>query len=127
MMDGGLPRILVIDDEIHVLQLAQLGLGMEGFLIIPAMTGAEGLEKATSDRPDLILLDVNLPDISGLEVCRKLKASSVTRDIPVLFLSAMGQQQDVEKGLKAGGLDYVVKPFRVKQLRDQIQKILKKD
>lgn len=127
MIDGGLPRILVIDDEIHVLQLAQLGLGMEGFLIIPAMTGAEGLEKATSAPPDLILLDVNLPDISGLEVCRKLKASSTTRDIPVLFLSAMGQQQDVEKGLKAGGLDYVVKPFRVKQLRDQIQKILKKD
>ena len=127
MIDGGLPRILVIDDEIHVLQLAQLGLGMEGFLIIPAMTGAEGLEKATSDPPDLILLDVNLPDISGLEVCRKLKASSTTRDIPVLFLSAMGQQQDVEKGLKAGGIDYVVKPFRVKQLRDQIQKILKKD
>lgn len=123
-MDGALPRILVIDDEIHVIQLAQLGLGTEGFVIIPAMTGAEGLEKATSERPDLILLDINLPDINGLEICRKLKASSATRDIPVLFLSAMGQQHDIEKGLKAGGIDYVVKPFKVKQLRDQIRQIL---
>jgi len=123
-MEGSLPRILVIDDEIHVIQLAQLGLGTEGFVVLAAMTGAEGLEKATSELPDLILLDVNLPDLSGLEICRKLKASSATRDIPVLFLSAMGQQHDVEKGIKAGGIDYVVKPFKVKQLRDQIRQIL---
>jgi len=123
-MEGALPRILVIDDEIHVIQLAQLGLGTEGFVVLVAMSGTEGLEQATLELPDLILLDVNLPDLSGLEVCRKLKASSATRDIPVIFLSAMGQQHDVEKGLKAGGNDYVTKPFKVKELCDQIRRIL---
>jgi len=123
-MVGEFPRILVIDDEIHVIQLAQLGLGTEGFVILAAMTGTEGLEKALSERPDLILLDINLPDLSGLEVCRKLKSNDMTRDIPVLILSAMGQQHDVEKGLKAGAADYVTKPFKVKELRDQIRQIL---
>ena len=120
-MSEAVARVLVVDDEIHVMELIQLALGTEGFEIIPAHNGKEGLEKALSEKPDIVVLDINLPDINGIEVCRQLKASSETRHIPILFLSALSQKENVEKCIAVGASACISKPFQVKPLIAQIR------
>ncbi len=118
-------RILIIDDEAHVVELMELAVEKEEFQIISACDGQGGLKKAVSEKPDIILLDVNLPDISGLEVCKQLKSKEVTRNIPILFLSALSQEQDIQQGMAAGALAYVTKPFKVKPFLRQLRQIVK--
>jgi DNA-binding response OmpR family regulator len=123
-MSQSLTRVLVVDDEDHVIQLVDLALRTEGFEVIAACNGQEGLQKAVSEKPDVILLDANLPDINGFEVCKRLKTSKNTRRIPILFLSAMSQKQEVEKGLSVGAAAYITKPFQVKPLIQTIRQVL---
>lgn len=114
-------RILAIDDE-EVYLHAIVGLLSERYKIIIALNGREGLKIARSDpAPDLILLDVLMPDMGGFEVCRQLKKDSHTKDIPVVFLSALEEVENKTKGFQAGGVDYITKPFQGEEVLARVK------
>jgi DNA-binding response OmpR family regulator len=102
--------ILVVDDAPDILRLMELFLKSEGYRVVSARSGDEALRLATAERPDLIILDVMMPGIGGLEVCERLRSRSETADVPVIMLSALTQPPDRVKGLRAGADDYVTKP-----------------
>ncbi len=105
--------ILVIDDEESFARILRQHLAAAGYEVACAATGAEGLAMAHEHAPDLILLDVRLPDMDGREACARLRAVS---QVPIIILSALGQEQDIVQGLYAGADDYLVKPFRIQEL-----------
>jgi len=107
--------ILVVDDEPINIRVLHAYLARAGHQILEAQSGQEALEKA-GQQPDLILLDVMMPGMDGLETCRQLKQQDATRNIPVIFLSALSDSEFKTKGLEAGGVDYVIKPFDSKEL-----------
>jgi len=123
-------KILVVDDEESVRNLCtaciQHALG-QGYEVVEAADGDEAIAAAGVEQPDLILLDIMMPEVDGFEVCRRLKASAETRDIPVIFLTALGEEKDVEQGLALGGDAYVVKPFNAVTLAAQISELLTPD
>ena len=108
--------VLVVDDEPDILELVRYNLEKEGYAVDTVGSGEEGLERARAHQPDMMVLDLMLPGMNGLEVCRVLKRESRTREIPVLMLSAKGEEGDVVKGLELGADDYVTKPFSPKIL-----------
>jgi PleD family two-component response regulator len=108
--------ILLVDDNADSVHLLSLILTRAGYRVWPAMDGKEALEKAESLFPDLILLDIMMPGLDGYEVCERLKARESTRDIPVVFLSAVGQVQGKVRALEAGGVDYITKPFQSQEV-----------
>ena len=114
-------RILIIDDTPANLSVLQQELEAAGYDVLVATDGAAGLDIATRAVPNLILLDVVMPDLDGFETCRRLKAESATRDIPVLFLSVLGETEEIVKGYEVGGVDYVVKPFREEELLARVR------
>ncbi|MFB3880433.1 MAG: response regulator transcription factor [Armatimonadota bacterium] len=120
-------RILVVDDEEAVRSLCmaciQHGLGDE-YEVFEAADGDEAMAAVETERPDLILLDIMMPDVDGFEVCRRLKESPETSDIPIVFLTALGEEKDVEEGLASGGDGYIIKPFNAVTLAAQISEIL---
>lgn len=118
--------ILIVDDEKDILNLLKYNLEKEGYNVLLAETGEKGLELAKSKRPDLILLDLMLPLMDGLEVCRLLKTSFETQSIPILILTAKSSEVDQVVGLEMGAEDYLVKPFSVKILIARMKNILKK-
>ena len=103
--------ILCIDDDRDMLNLLEKILAGAGYKVITAGDGRQGLIKARSNKPDLILLDVTMPGIDGYEVCRKMKEEEATKDIPIIFITAKQQDEDEDKGLQMGAADYVRKPF----------------
>jgi len=105
-------RILCVDDMADILALLQRFLESEGYEVVCAANGAQALDLASSERPDVILLDVMMPGLDGIEVCRRVKADPHLRSIPVILLTARGDDQDVIRGLDAGADDYVTKPFK---------------
>src|SRR5581483_8363131 len=109
-------RVLVIEDERGLTEVLSYNLQREGYETIVAHDGQEGLRKAQTLLPDLILLDLMLPILNGLEVCRELKAGERTRDIPILMLTAKTEETDQVVGFSLGADDYVTKPFSVKVL-----------
>jgi signal transduction histidine kinase len=113
--------ILVVDDVPDNLRLLTDILKAQGYKARPVPNGRLALRAARNDPPDLILLDVDMPEMNGLEVCRQLKADGRTRDIPVIFISALGNTADVVKGLRAGGIDYIVKPFQAEEVLAHVQ------
>ncbi|CAN5585404.1 response regulator transcription factor [soil metagenome] len=115
-------RILVVDDEPSIVDAVSTALRYEGFEVLEARTGRSGLTQAQSTRPDLIVLDVMLPDIDGLEVARRIRADGL--DIPVLFLSARDALDDKIAGFSAGGDDYVTKPFSLAEIVVRVRAIL---
>lgn len=117
-------KILVAEDERDIRELIGFTLRFAGFEVVLVSTGTEALEKALSERPDLILLDVRMPKMTGYEACRQLKEDSATRSIPVVFLSAKGQEGEIEQGLASGAVEYIVKPFAPDELISQIKDIL---
>jgi len=120
-------KILVVDDEEAVRSLCiaciQHGLG-DDYEVFEAADGDEAFAAVETDRPDLILLDILMPEVDGFEVCRRLKESPETRDIPIVFLTALGEEKDVQRGLALGGDGYIVKPFNAVTLAAQISEIL---
>jgi len=118
-------QILLIDDEEHIIKLLEMNLRTHGYDSLRALTGEKGLSLAESENPDLILLDVMLPGIDGVEVCRRLKNSSLTRHIPVLMLSAKSEGPDKISGLEGGADDYITKPFSMKELLLRIKAALR--
>ena len=117
-----LQRILVVDDEPSIVDAVSTALRYEGFEVLEACTGRAGLTQAQSNRPDLIVLDVMLPDIDGLEVARRIRADGL--DVPVLFLSARDALEDKIAGFSAGGDDYVTKPFSLAEIVVRVRAIL---
>jgi DNA-binding response OmpR family regulator len=117
-------KIVVIEDDPSILRGLQLNLGMEGYLVRSAADGETGLALARSERPDLVVVDVMLPRLGGLEVVRELRKADP--DLPVLILSAKGQESDKVAGLQLGADDYMVKPFGLKELLARIDALLRR-
>lgn len=118
-------KILVIDDSPDALAVVQVRLAKEGVQVVCAEGGLAGLDAARSEKPDLILLDLDMPDLSGFEVCRALKADPELCMIPVLFLSGSSTPEDKVKGLDLGAVDYVTKPFDAFELRARVRAALR--
>jgi DNA-binding response OmpR family regulator len=117
-------RILIVEDERAVARGLQYGLASEGFTVLWAETGQRALELARSQDPDLILLDVRLPDVSGFDVCRQLRAEG--RRLPILMLTARDEEVDKVLGLELGADDYVVKPYSLRELISRIRALLRR-
>ncbi len=118
-------RILVIDDEKDIVKLLQYNLEKEGYQVLSSFSGEEGFEVARAKKPDLILLDLMLPGVDGLEVCRLLKSDRQTRSIPVIMLTAKGTEIDQVVGLELGASDYISKPFSIKVLLARVKNIFR--
>ncbi len=116
-------RILVCDDEKHIVRLVQINLEREGYTVLTAYDGKEGLSKAEAEKPDLIVLDVMMPYMDGFEVLRNLKKNPDTRDIPVIMLTAKAQDADVFRGWKEGVDTYLTKPFNPMELISFVKRI----
>jgi two-component system, OmpR family, response regulator len=118
------PKVLVVDDEPNIRELVQVALNFHGCSVATGATGQEALTLADAFDPDLIVLDVLLPDIDGFEVCRRLR--SVANDVPVIFLTARDATADTVTGLTIGGDDYITKPFSVEALVARVRAVLRR-
>jgi two-component system phosphate regulon response regulator PhoB len=118
--------ILVVEDEADILELVRYNLVKEGYTVAGAASGEEGLKAVKARRPDLVLLDLMLPGMDGLEVCRTLKADAQTRAIPVVMLTAKGEESDIVAGLELGADDYIVKPFSPRVLVARLRAVLRR-
>ena len=118
--------VLVVDDEEDIRELVELNLCREGYTVLTCETGEQALDKAISKHPNLIVLDLMLPGIDGLEVCRRLKADPRTAAIAVVMLTAKGEEADIVTGLELGADDYVTKPFSGKVLVARVRRLLRK-
>jgi two-component system, sensor histidine kinase and response regulator len=114
-------RILVVDDISKNLQVVGTILRNEGYHVMPATSGLQALERVSAQPPDLILLDLMMPEMDGLEVCSRLKADPFTRQIPVIFLTASNEMEHLMKGFEAGAVDYITKPFNAPELLARVR------
>lgn len=119
-------HVLIVDDASDLAHLLEFNLRQAGYDARVAFTGAAALELARSDPPELILLDVQLPDLSGVELCRQLKADPAARKIPVVMLTARGEEPDRVLGLEAGADDYVTKPFSLRELVLRLRAVMRR-
>jgi two-component system OmpR family response regulator len=119
-----IPQVLVVDDEPNIRELVQVALKFHGCSVTTAANGKEALRQADAGRPDLIVLDVMLPDMDGFEVCRRLRAAG--NEVPVIFLTARDTSSDTVTGLAIGGDDYVTKPFSVEALVARVRAVLRR-
>jgi two-component system KDP operon response regulator KdpE len=117
------PKVLIIEDDEKLVEAVELYLSSVGYGIEVADTGLTGLQKAYSERPDLIVLDIMLPELDGWEVCERVREVS---DVPIVMLTARGQEAERVRGLKMGADDYLVKPFSLKELDARIQAVLRR-
>jgi DNA-binding response OmpR family regulator len=116
--------VLVADDDPDILQLVTFRLEGAGYEVVQAADGEEALRLAQELKPDLAVLDVTMPKLTGYDVTRQLREDDATRDIPVILLTARVQEADVEQGLEAGADDYLTKPFSPQELRERVEAIL---
>jgi PAS domain S-box-containing protein len=125
MSSGKIFKLLVVDDDQQsILILKQIFKALP-YEVITAESGNQALELATRQLPDLILLDILMPDISGLEVCRNLQQDAITRHIPIIFITALSQKEELVKGFQAGAVDYIIKPYQKEELRARVENHLK--
>lgn len=115
------PRILVVDDDKNVVQIIAVNLRYEGMEVIEAYDGEEALVKAESEKPDLILLDIMMPSLDGVEVCRRLKRNVHTAEVPIIMLTAKTMDEDMLAGWEAGADDYLTKPFNPLGLTQRVK------
>jgi DNA-binding response OmpR family regulator len=118
------PVILVAEDERDIRELIIFTLQLSGFHVVEAANGEEAVQRAVEIKPDLILMDVRMPKMTGYEACKELKAKDATRDIPIVFLSAKGQEAEVNAGLDLGAEEYFLKPFAPDELSSRVNNIL---
>ena len=116
--------VLVVDDDPVILRLLEVNFEMEGFVVRTATDGVEGLDVARAEQPDVIVSDVMMPRMNGLELCKGLKDDPATASIPVILLSAKAQATDIRAGIDSGADDYVTKPFEPLDLVDRVNKLL---
>lgn len=119
-------RILIAEDERDIRELISFTLQYAGYDVIAVIDGEEAVEEAKKEMPDLILMDVRMPRMTGYEACELLKKQESTGNIPVVFLSAKGQETEVKAGLEAGAEEYIIKPFSPDELTDRVKSILAK-
>ncbi len=118
-------HILVAEDERDIRELIAFTLTFAGHTITQAANGAEAVEKAPQIKPDLIMMDVRMPKLTGYEACRQLKQIDDVKDVPVIFLSAKGQDEEVQTGIEVGAVAYILKPFAPDELTRKVAEILK--
>src|SRR5438876_8610233 len=127
MADSRRPRVLVVDDEEHITELVAMGLTYNGFDVERAASGRSALDMVQSRRPDLIVLDVMLPDLDGFEVARRIRqAEGAGTQVPVIFLTARDTTHDKVEGLRLGSDDYVTKPFSIEELIERVKAVLRR-
>lgn len=119
-------KVLLVEDEQDILQLVKLYLAKEGFRVVTAMTGPEGLKQVKAEKPDLVVLDLMLPEMDGLEVCKRLRAAPDTAMLPIIMLTAKAEESDTIIGLELGADDYVTKPFSPKALVARVKALLRR-
>jgi len=119
-------KILVVEDEEDVLELVRYNLTKNGYRVETAASGEEALRKAVTVNPDLMLLDLMLPAVDGLEVCRTVKGDARTRHVPVVMLTAKGEEADIVTGLEMGADDYITKPFSPRVLMARVKAVLRR-
>lgn len=120
------PVILVAEDERDIRELIVFTLQLGGFNVVEVPNGVEAVKKAQELKPDLILMDVRMPKMTGYEACKALKSDEETKEIPIVFLSAKGQEAEVNTGLELGAEEYFLKPFAPDELSERVNKILSK-
>ncbi len=121
------PLILVVDDEEHITELLAMGLGFNGFDVERASTGRAALESISTRRPDLVVLDVMLPDLDGFEVAKRIRQfEGAGSHLPIIFLTARDTTQDKVEGLRLGSDDYVTKPFSIEELIERVRAVLRR-
>lgn len=118
--------VLIVEDETDLLKLIEFNMRQAGFATLTATTGGDAIEIATRERPDVILLDLMLPDVQGTDVCRTLRSASETAEIPILMVTARGEEIDRVVGFEIGADDYVVKPFSPRELVLRVKAVLKR-
>ena len=118
--------ILAVDDEAHILELLSFNLEASGYRVVTAATGEDALVVCAHERPAMVLLDIMLPGIDGMEVCRRLKSAPTTADIPIIMLTAKGDDMDKILGLEYGADDYITKPFNILEVKARIKAIMRR-
>ncbi len=119
-------KILIVEDDENIRELISFNLQTTNYSVIETETGEAGIQKAIKSSPDLILLDLMLPEMDGLDVCRQLKSDAATKNIPIIMVTAKGEESDIVTGLELGADDYLTKPFRPKELIARIRNILRR-
>jgi DNA-binding response OmpR family regulator len=119
-------KILIAEDEPDIRELVAFTLRFGGYEVVAASNGEDAVHTASREHPDLILMDVRMPRLTGYDACRMMKASVELKDIPVVFLSAKGQDSEIQSGLEAGAEEYLLKPFSPDQLTQRVRAILAK-
>ena len=119
-------KIVVIEDEADILEVIQYNLKREGYQVLTSRDGEEGLGQVREQAPALVLLDLMLPGLDGIEVCKQLKQNPVTRAIPIIMVTAKGEESDIVLGLGVGADDYVAKPFSPKELVARVKAVLRR-
>jgi len=119
-------KILVVDDAEHIVELISFNLKNEGHDILVAYEGGEALKLVDSEMPDLVLLDLMLPGIDGIEICRRIRGNEITKNIPIIMITAKGEEIDKVLGLEIGADDYITKPFGVRELLARVKAILRR-
>ena len=119
-------KILAVDDDPDTLEIIKIGLEFRNYRVITAVNGEDALEKISTENPDLVILDVMMPKIDGLEVCRRAKENFFTSQIPIILLTARGQVEDKVQGLSIGADDYLAKPFDMRELAARVEMILRR-
>jgi DNA-binding response OmpR family regulator len=117
-------KILIAEDEADIRELIAFSLDYAGFEVVTAIDGEQAVQKAVQEKPDLIMLDVLMPKMTGYQVCVKIKETDGLRDIPVVILSAKGQEAEIEEGLDAGAYEYILKPFVLDELVQKVKAIV---
>jgi DNA-binding response OmpR family regulator len=123
-MSTGEATVLVVDDDPVILKLLEVNFQMEGFAVLTAADGEEGVQVARAEHPDVIVSDIMMPRVNGLELVQQLKADPDTEAIPIILLSAKAQSSDVRQGMEAGADDYVTKPFEPLDLVDRVHRLI---
>ncbi len=126
MSTASAKKILIVEDEKDILQLVKLYLEKEGYRIVTASTGSEGLAQVRTEKPDLIVLDLMLPEIDGLEICKRLRSAPETAMLPIIMLTAKAEESDTIIGLELGADDYVTKPFSPKTLVARVKALFRR-
>ena len=117
-------RILIAEDEHDILELITFTLQYGGYQVIPTSNGNQAWERTRKELPHLVLLDIRMPGMSGYEVCKRIKSDHQTKSIPVVFLSAKGQESEIKTGFESGAIDYILKPFAPDKLLTRMAQIL---
>lgn len=117
-------KILIAEDEPDIRELVTFMLKFAGYEVVAASNGEDAVRTASRERPDLVLMDVRMPRMTGYDACRMMKANPDLRNVPVVFLSAKGQESEIQSGLEAGAEEYLLKPFSPAELTNRVRGIL---